>query len=80
MEATVTLSSKNQIVVPKFVRQKLGIGPGDQLIVNVEKEGLMLRPRPKSYSRHLRGLHQNLWKGTEAKQYVDGERDSWEEQ
>jgi len=28
MEATVTLSSKNQIVVPKSVRQKLGIGPG----------------------------------------------------
>jgi AbrB family looped-hinge helix DNA binding protein len=79
MEATVTLSSKNQIVVPKFVRQKLGIGPGDQLIVNVEKEGLTLRPKPKSYSRHLRGLHQNLWKGTETKQYVEGERDSWEE-
>jgi AbrB family looped-hinge helix DNA binding protein len=79
MEATVTLSSKNQIVVPKSVRQKLGIGPGDQLIVNVEKEGLILRPKPKSYTRHLRGLHQNVWKGTETEQYIERERKSWEE-
>jgi len=79
MEATVTLSSKNQIVVPKFVRQQLGIGPGDQLIVNVEKEELVLKPKPKNYTIHLRGLHQHLWKGVDSKQYIDRERNSWKE-
>jgi AbrB family looped-hinge helix DNA binding protein len=80
MEATVTLSSKNQIVVPKSVRQKLGIGPGDRLVVQVGKEGVVLRPKPKSYTSHLRGLHQSIWKGIEAKRYVEGERNSWEKE
>jgi AbrB family looped-hinge helix DNA binding protein len=79
MEVTVILSSKNQIVVPKFVRQQLGIGPGDRLVVAVEKEGLLLRPKPKSYTKCLRGLHQGIWKETETGSYIERERKSWEE-
>jgi antitoxin ChpS len=79
MEATVTLSSKNQIVVPKSVRQRLGIGPGDQLILDLEKERLILRPKPKNYAKCLRGLHRDVWKDTETGGYVEGERNSWEE-
>jgi len=77
VKALVTLSSKNQIAIPKSARQKLAIGPGDQLILNVEKDSLILKPRPRSYSRHLRGLHRTVWSGVDATDYVRKERETW---
>ena len=79
MKSVVTLSSKSQIAIPKSVRQKLAIGPGDQLILNVEKDGLILKPKPKSYSKHLRGLHRTIWRSVEATDYVRKERETWED-
>ena len=63
MKALVTLSNKNQIVIPKVARKRLSIGPGDQLILHVEKDNLILKPKPKSYSEQLRGLHKALFGG-----------------
>jgi AbrB family looped-hinge helix DNA binding protein len=79
MKAVVTLSSKNQIAIPKSARKKLAIGPGDQLILDVEKDSLILKPKPKSYTKHLRGLHKDVWEGLEAAEYIRKERDAWEE-
>ncbi|HSB06047.1 MAG TPA: AbrB/MazE/SpoVT family DNA-binding domain-containing protein [Thermodesulfobacteriota bacterium] len=79
MKALVTLSSKNQIAIPKSARQKLAIGPGDQLILNVEKDSLILKPKPRSYSKHLRGLHRTIWQGVDATDYVRKERQTWED-
>ena len=78
MKAVVTLSSKNQIAIPKSARKKLAIGPGDQLILDVEKDSLILKPKPKSYSKHLRGLHRGLWQGVDANDYIRRERKAWE--
>ncbi|OGP54556.1 MAG: AbrB family transcriptional regulator [Deltaproteobacteria bacterium RBG_13_52_11b] len=78
MKAVVTLSSKNQIAIPKSARKKLAIGPGDQLILDVEKDSLILKPKPKSYSKHLRGLHRTIWHEVDATQYIRKERDAWE--
>jgi AbrB family looped-hinge helix DNA binding protein len=69
MKAVVTLSSKNQIAIPKAARKKLAIGPGDQLILDVEKDSLILKPKPKSYTKHLRGLHKAVWEGLDATEY-----------
>ncbi|RPJ00592.1 MAG: AbrB/MazE/SpoVT family DNA-binding domain-containing protein [Deltaproteobacteria bacterium] len=80
MKALVTLSSKNQIVIPKLARKKLAIGPGDQLILSVEKDNLILKPKPKSYSKHLRGLHRTVWQGVDATDYVRRERGSWKDE
>ena len=80
MKAVVTLSSKNQIAIPKSARKKLAIGPGDQLILDVEKDSLILKPKPKSYARHLRGLHGSIWRDTDAVDYVRKERESWEKE
>ena len=80
MKAVVTLSSKNQIAIPKAARKKLSIGPGDQLILDVEKDSLVLKPKPKSYTKHLRGLHRSVWKGVDAVEYVRKERMSWEKE
>ena len=78
MKALVTLSSKNQIVIPKSARKKLAIGPGDQLILDVEKDSLILKAKPKSYVKHLRGLHRGVWRGVDATDYVKKERETWE--
>jgi len=78
MKALVTLSSKNQIVIPKSARKKLAIEPGDQLILDVEKDSLILKAKPKSYVKHLRGLHRGIWRGVDATDYVKKERESWE--
>jgi AbrB family looped-hinge helix DNA binding protein len=79
MKALVTLSSKNQIAIPKSARKKLAIGPGDQLILDVEKDSLILKPKPKSYTKHLRGLHKAVWAGLDAAEYIRKERKAWEE-
>ncbi len=79
MKAVVTLSSKNQIAIPKSARKKLAIGPGDQLILDVEEDSLILKPKPKSYSKHLRGLHRSVWQGVDATSYIRKEREAWEE-
>jgi len=78
MKSVVTLSSKNQIAIPKSARKKLLIGPGDQLILDVEKDSLILKPRPKSYSKHLKGLHKGVWQGIDAVDYIRKERNTWE--
>ena len=74
----VTLSSRNQITIPKAARKKLSIGPGDQLILDVEKDSLILKPKPKCYTKHLRGLHRSVWQEVDAVQYAREERGSWE--
>ena len=78
MKSVVTLSSKNQIAIPKAARKKLAIGPGDQLILDVEKDSLVLRPKPKSYAKHLRGLHRTIWGDGDAVDYIRKEREAWE--
>jgi AbrB family looped-hinge helix DNA binding protein len=78
MKAVVTLSGKNQIVIPKAARKKLAIEPGDQLILDVEKDSLILKAKPKSYTKHLRGLHRGIWRGVDATDYIKKERETWE--
>ena len=58
MKAVVTLSSKNQIAIPKAARKMLAIGPGDQFrpqvdgAVQVKQVRRELRGCPQA-SRHL---------------------------
>ena len=57
MATTVTLSSKNQIVVPREAREKLHIGPGDELLVLAKEDRAVLISRPSTICRfpvHLR--------------------------
>lgn len=79
MKSVVTVSSKYQIVIPKELRELLGISPGDQLLMEAVDSGqIRLRPRPNSYAKALRGLHKEIWRDVDATEYVAGERDSWE--
>ena len=47
---TITLSSKNQIVIPSSVRSKLGIKSGNKLVVDrVTDKELVLKKEPSYY-------------------------------
>lgn len=45
---TVTLSTKNQIAIPKFALQILGIQSGDKLLVQLEDKEIKIKPVGKS--------------------------------
>lgn len=73
----VKVSSKNQIAVPAAARARLGIGPGDTLLVEVREDSILLMKEPTNYVEHMRGLHKDVWEGIDAQEYVDSERDAW---
>ncbi|MBL8227513.1 MAG: AbrB/MazE/SpoVT family DNA-binding domain-containing protein [Bryobacterales bacterium] len=69
-----TLSSKNQIVVPREAREALGVRPGDKLLIVVRGNSVVILPRPKSWSQALRGLAGQSY----PENYLQKERDSWD--
>jgi AbrB family looped-hinge helix DNA binding protein len=52
---TVRLSSKGQLVIPKKVRERLGIAPGAVLDVRLDGQTLVLTPRRRSPQQALLG-------------------------
>ena len=77
MGVTVTLSRKNQIVVPREAREKLGLDPGQKLLVLSKEDRIVLVPQPKNYTKRMAGLHKGIWKDLNTKKYLEKERDSW---
>jgi len=63
---SVTVSPKYQVVIPKEVREKLGLKPGQKLFVFVRDGGIRLEP-PRSI-RELFGLVPGL-------RWEEGDRD-----
>lgn len=49
------LSSKGQITIPKEVREKLEIGPGDKVVVEVKESVAFIRPLRKP-SEAMKGI------------------------
>jgi antitoxin PrlF len=54
VEARIT--SKGQITIPKVVRDRLGVGPGDALEFDFEGERLEVRPKRRRTISEFRGL------------------------
>jgi AbrB family looped-hinge helix DNA binding protein len=68
--AEATLSSKNQIVVPREAREALGVHAGDKLLVVVRGKSVVILPRPASWSKAIRGLGREKF----PEGYLDAER------
>jgi AbrB family looped-hinge helix DNA binding protein len=69
-----TLSTKNQIVIPREAREALRVKPGDKLLVVVRGERVIVLERPKSPHSAIRGLARPAYPGS----YLKKERRSWD--
>jgi AbrB family looped-hinge helix DNA binding protein len=72
--AEATLSSKNQIVIPREAREALQLKPGDKLLIRTLGDKVLVLEKPKSYRLAIRGLMRKGYR----KDYLRKERDSWE--
>jgi AbrB family looped-hinge helix DNA binding protein len=70
----VTLSTKNQIVIPREARRAIGAKAGDKLIVIVRTGRLLVIQKPKSHRAAIQGLTKPACSGD----YPEKERKSWE--
>lgn len=77
MGSTVKLSAKYQIVLPREARRRLGLAAGDGLMVEVQGNTIVLIPRPRNYTKRLRGLHKEVWRDVDAAAFVREERKGW---
>lgn len=73
------VSTKYQVVIPKEIRRKANIKPGQKLNVYLAKDQIILTPKknwPEDYlnDKSLR----KIWEGIDVKAYIDEERNSWE--
>ena len=75
MAATVTLSSKYQIVIPQAAREALSLSAGDELLVLCKPDRVVIIPKPKKFAKRTAGLHKEVWRGADA--YLQGERKDW---
>ena len=73
LASTVTLNSKNQVVIPQEARRKLGIGPGARLLVLVKEDRIVFMPEPGDFVKRSSGRHKDVW----GKGYLDRERGAW---
>lgn len=71
--AEVTLSSKNQIVIPREAREALKVKPGDKLVVCVKGDKLLIIEKPKSYAAAFQGVGIQY-----PADYLTKERESWD--
>lgn len=75
---SVRLSKKGQFVIPKAMREALGVKEGDELLVTLEGGRVMLT-RPQQYARATRGLLRGTWGRSrqQVERYLAKERRSW---
>jgi AbrB family looped-hinge helix DNA binding protein len=71
--AQATLSSKNQIVIPREAREALRVKAGDQLLVVVRGERVIVLQKPKAHHAAIRGLGAGLYPAG----HLAKERKSW---
>jgi len=73
----IKVNSRNQVTIPKPMCEQLSIKAGDHLLVDVQDGILVLIPEPRRYAKYLQGLHGEIWKGADAQEYVNAEREAW---
>jgi AbrB family looped-hinge helix DNA binding protein len=72
--AEATVSSKNQIVIPKEAREALQVKPGDKLLVVVRGGTLIIMQKPASYRAAITGIARGVY----PEDYLKKERESWD--
>lgn len=78
-QVIVIVSSKRQITLPAEVYKKLGIQPGQKLLLEVQGDKIILSPKVTSYTALLAGSLKGIYGRTaeEVDAYVRKERETW---
>jgi AbrB family looped-hinge helix DNA binding protein len=71
--AQATMSSKNQIVIPREAREALGLKAGDQVVVVVRGKRVLMLQKPSSHRAAIRGLARKAYPAN----HLRTERGSW---
>jgi len=71
----ITLRAKHQLTLPSEVVLKMGLHAGQRFLVELQSEGLFLRPIPESFAGSLAGVYGS---SDEANAHVEHERSAWE--
>lgn len=69
-----TISSKNQIVIPREAREALGVKPGDKLLVVVNGDKVIVLQKPEAYHEAILGIAKHPY----PEDYLERERQSWD--
>jgi AbrB family looped-hinge helix DNA binding protein len=74
------VSHKFQVVIPKDIRELLGILKGDTLQVYKKNHEIVMKKieakKPLSL-RNLKGLGKEIWQAIDVDEYIKKERESW---
>ncbi len=76
------VSTKYQVVIPREIRKKIKIKPGQKMNVDVEGEQIVLSPTKtkKKWAwpeDHVKNLG-DIWKDVDVDKYLEEERNSWD--
>jgi len=72
--ASATVSSKNQIVIPREARDALDLRAGDKVLVVVRGKRVLVLQKPASHRGAIRGLATGVYPS----RHLPKERESWE--
>jgi AbrB family looped-hinge helix DNA binding protein len=75
---SVKLSKKGQLIIPKEMREAIGVKEGEKLLVTLKGTRIVLT-KPREYGRRTRGLLKGTWGRNERAvgDYLKKERLSW---
>lgn len=76
----VTVNEKGLVLIPAKIRKELGLKPGSKIVAALEGSRLVMWVKPQSFTDYMTGLHKEIWEGMDAERYIEGERNSWEDQ
>ncbi len=79
-QVIIKISSKRQITLPAMVYKKLGLQPGQKLLLEVKGDKIILSPKTTSYTELLAGSLKNVYgrSSEEVNAYVRKEREAWD--
>lgn len=78
---TVTIGTKNQIVLPKEVRKKIkGLKPGKKVMVYpIDKDTVGIKVSDKSWVERSYGIAKDAWKDIDPIKELEKMRKEWDE-
>lgn len=75
---TVTIGTKNQIVIPKAVRKKTGLRAGMKVTIYALNDSTVtIKPTPDNWVERTSGIMREAWKGIDTTAELEKMRNEW---